>query len=572
MGKYDIGAELTPECRLSLDDLVDELDKELELYDDLQTYKDKFHNNDKSGLIDKLKKILYFDIDNINKESDKEKFDMLKLLKALFYIEKYGVAKCDSKNRVDEDIRIRITDILEKPRLSNVNSYLSEVTQYGDVFERLFNDIKGNVDDADERIDMIEKVDDYWQYIAAKQFDYTFSDMALHHPDDMLTELKRINEKLEDIINNIDISAQQNNLQNEGVMKIFFNILLTHRKLCYDIDRIRCNEFIDIDISSDKEYAKRYLEHENILIDISTLEFLKKSLSCKNKDNDSNIVFDLASYYKEIPCDDYKHYRYALDKLPIVLNWLMKEKPEADYSRNVPIIVMVAIIQEIVEIKKNSNKYKVCNDFYGYKATGTSLLSALKQSNPAPILVYIWVRRVETRFAINYGAHDLIIEKNKAELALFKIKEYIYGFRNINQLKTVNNYLSHQVVVAHIGTIAAAEKEREFRGILTDKLNKYGISINIFAFQCESQDIYDLFRELLATYGLDMRDKLAEISEQICQCIVDMQNKLSMIDTMDHIFKICFSVGSQSKCTLEFKYDEICQMFLYCRFSCVYLI
>ena len=572
MGKYDIGAELTPECRLSLNDLIVELDEELDLYYDRASYKVKFKNSDKSGLIDKLNRILQFDIEKQAEESLIAKFEMLKLLKVLFLIEKTGEPKCLKKYSPNADLRIQIIDILAKPRLSNIKTFYSEGTYFGDVFENLYNDIKANVDDADERIDMIEKVDDYWQYIAAKQFDYTFSDMALHHPDDMLIELKRINEKLEEIINNIDISVPRDALQNEGVMKTFFNILLTHRKLCYDIDRIRCNEFIDIDISSDKEYAKRYLEHENILIDISSLEFLKKSLSCKNQDNDSNIVFDLASYYKEIPCDDYKHYRYALDKLPIVLNWLMKEKPDADYSRNVPITVMVAAIQEIVEIKKNSNKYKVCNDFYGYKAAGTSLLSALKQSDPAPILVYIWVRRVETRFAINYGAHDLIIEKNKAELALFKIKKYIYGFRNINQLKTVNNYLSHQVVVAHMGTIAAAKKEREFRGILTDKLNKYGIPINIFAFQCEPQDIYDLFRELLATYGLNMRNKLAEISEQICQCIIDMQNKLSMIDTMDHIFKICFSVGSQSKCTLEFKYDEIGQMFLYCRFSCVYLI
>lgn len=67
MGKYDIDSELTPECRLSLNDLVEELDDELNLYENIDTYKDKFKNYYKSGLIDKLNKLLRFDIEKLGK-------------------------------------------------------------------------------------------------------------------------------------------------------------------------------------------------------------------------------------------------------------------------------------------------------------------------------------------------------------------------------------------------------------------------------------------------------------------------------------------------------------------------
>lgn len=83
---------------------------------------------------------------------------MLKLLKVLFLIEKYGIPKRYAKHRDTKDIRIRIIDILAKPRLSNVNSYLSEASQYGEIIDNLIDDIKSNVDDADMCIDMIERM------------------------------------------------------------------------------------------------------------------------------------------------------------------------------------------------------------------------------------------------------------------------------------------------------------------------------------------------------------------------------------------------------------------------------
>ncbi len=571
MGKYDIDSELTPECRLSLNDLVEELDDELNLYENIDTYKDKFKNYYKSGLIDKLNKLLRFDIEKLGKKSDKEKFDMLKLLKVLFLIEKFGIPKRYAKHRDTKDIRIRIIDILAKPRLSNVNSYLSEASQYGEIIDNLIDDIKSNVDDADMCIDMIERIDDYWQYIAGKQFDYVFSDTALHNHDDMLTELKRINKRLEEIINNIDISAQQANLHSEGVMKTFFNILLTHRQLCYDIDRIRVNEYIDIDFTPSKEYTQLYLQHESKLISLSSLSFLMKSIDKSEKDDERLLFFNLASYYKNISPDDYKHYKYALDRAPIVLRWLMAEKPDADYSTSVPLTVLVAVIQEIVYVKKNIPKFKIRNDFYGYNADETSLLSTLKhEEEPAPILLYVWVRRIETRFAVNYGASDLIAEKNKAELNLLRVKEFIYGFRNMDDLKHANTYLLHKVAIAHTNAKVAAEIEDDFRFALTEKLRVYGVVITRFVFEVEPENVYDLFREVLAAYGDDIAEKIDEIAEKVCKCILEAFESNTYSDAISVNLNIADASGITKECCLDFKYDEIGQIFLYQRFRLIY--
>ena len=192
MGKYDIYAEFPDEECLSLYDLLNELDREYKLYDDLLIYRDKFKNNDGSGIIDRLKSLLDFDIEAMAKEMDNSKFEELKLLKELFIIEKYGKPKKNKRFMSEEGIRIRITNILAKPRMQNVSTYLSATNEYSSVFEELFDDIKCNVDDEEKRIDTIDRIDAQWQYIAQKQFDYVTSDMALSDTDSALKELVRM--------------------------------------------------------------------------------------------------------------------------------------------------------------------------------------------------------------------------------------------------------------------------------------------------------------------------------------------------------------------------------------------
>lgn len=254
----------------------------------------------------------------MEKVSTTEKFDTLKLLKELFSIEKDGLPKYVNDYELTANIRIHIIDILKKPRLSNIKSYYGNGTQYGEILEKLFDNIKSNVPDAYERISKIEKIDSYWQYLAQKQFDYVFSDMALANMDNSLKELQRINKTLESIfykLDKLDINEINLHTSTEGVMKTFFNILLAHNQLCYEIDRIKANEYVNLDLCPNAEYTKLFKKFENELLEVQAVSELNKAIDCKNRSDNLNKIFNLISYCEEIPMEDYKHYRYAFNHL-----------------------------------------------------------------------------------------------------------------------------------------------------------------------------------------------------------------------------------------------------------------
>lgn len=560
MGKYDIHAKYPTEGRLSLNDLLNELEKEYKLYDDLLIYRDKFKNNDGSGIIDKLKSLLNFDIEAMAKESDNSKFEELKLLKELFIIEKYGKPKKNKRFMPKEGIRIKITNILAKPRMQNVSTYLSATNEYSSVFEELFDDIKCNVDDAEKRIDTIDRIDAQWQYIAQKQFDYVTSDMALSDTDSALKELVRINNKLDSIILELESQSGTEVMPAEGVMKSFFNLLLNHQQLCYLTDRINMKSFLAIPQKPDDKYVSLYRKYESQVIYVDKIHFLKKSLKAKERPAIVNDLFNLLSYSEEISESDYKHYNYALDHCKTVLLWLMKEKDGLDFSHEVPMSVFISVIQEIVYVKKNSNSFKVKNDYYGYNAAYTSLTSALKkQADDADaVLVDIWIRRIENRFCANFGVVDLIAEKNKAEIKTLIIKKHIFSCIDMNCLESQSASLLRKVAVAHINTSIAASKESYFRTALLYEIGKFEYSVERIEFHDDAENIYNVFRELLYTYGDDIDDELLKLAMHISHTTINV--KASERDSLDpEKFMYCLSIrdiaGITQKWNISFYYD-----------------
>ena len=234
MGKYDINAKYDDDCKLTIVDLCNDIMNDVNTSEDKklqgeETLRDKFKNFDKSGIMDKLKDNLNFDMESIAKNSKLELYDMFKILKLIYYIEKDGYPKY--KQVQFNNVRIQITDILAKPRLSNINTELSKSSIYGEIFDSLFNKIKSEVNDADERCARLEKINLYWEYITSKIFDYVVSDDALINQDGAMAELERINYFLKyKILNKLRDNANFKTLSPEGVMKTFFN--LNYSQLC----------------------------------------------------------------------------------------------------------------------------------------------------------------------------------------------------------------------------------------------------------------------------------------------------------------------------------------------------
>lgn len=196
---YDIEAEYKKE-KFTYASLCQELMDEYEVRTGEDTpgeeyFRDKIKNSKNSGIVNKLNKLLRTDVEEIVKaaESDEERFKLLKLIKLIYYIEKDGTAK--SNKCSDGNVRILITDVLQKPRLENVKTEYSEKSVYGEYFEELFSKVKSQVPDADERIKKIEEMNAYWEYITNIVFDYVITDKALDTPDDALKELNRIHDE-----------------------------------------------------------------------------------------------------------------------------------------------------------------------------------------------------------------------------------------------------------------------------------------------------------------------------------------------------------------------------------------
>lgn len=188
MGKFDVDKKYIEGCSVSWHflymDLVDEFENSHPgKFIDEDTIRDKFTNKDGSGLVDKLKSVLDFDIDGIAGADATERFDMFKILKLLFYIEKYG----DPKTKVVSDnYRVQITDILAKPRLANVPSEHTPHSIYGEYFEQLYSDIKKMVNGAEKREQRLQQINEYWEYITDKVFDYVINDRAMEQPEEAL--------------------------------------------------------------------------------------------------------------------------------------------------------------------------------------------------------------------------------------------------------------------------------------------------------------------------------------------------------------------------------------------------
>jgi len=530
MGKYDIGAVLSEDCKLTYVDLVVELIKEYPINDcdegqkdeyptpdQILLYRSKLKNSNESGLIDKLKRCLDYDVEKIARKSSQEQFAMFKLLKLLFSIEKDG----EPKYKHGKNTRTTIIDVIAKPRMSNIITYLSDDSEYGDIFNSLLVKIHDEVDDAEERQNTLDGIDDFWQSVLEKHYDYVSSNMALRYPEWAMAELKRINSVLkEKILDKLGGISPASLSKPEGIMKSFYTLLLLHEKLCYDYDRITINYNTILENCPSKEYVEMFIKYEDVNVDLETVRLIQKSFEGEC-DNDMVLeIRKLLSYLDDIPKEDYTHYKYAFKMLPLVASWLKKQKHGFDFTNGYPASVLATIIQEIVCIKKNPSRYAIRNDFVGYTRNKITLFSALKNAEYSDsILIYAWIARLENRYNLNLGASDLIKEKRQAEIYIFEIKKILYEYRNMEDIKCANKLIAKFVATATISRKYAYQIEQQFTDILRYYLAQKGIQLN--AVTTRTLNILDLFRCFV--YCEDKDAELQECARQLANSIISIK-------------------------------------------------
>ena len=565
MGKFDIDNKYSEDCSVSWHSLYMELVYEFEAshpekFIDEDTIRDKFTNSDGSGLVDKLKSVLSFDISGIAGNDNAERFDMFKILKLLFYIEKYG----DPKTKVVSDnYRVQITDILAKPRLSNVPSDYTQFSVYGEHFGKLYADIKKVVADAEERELRLEKINAYWEYITDKVFDYVINDRALAQPEEALKELDRINRFLKEKV--LDKLKNHNVIQlskPEKVLPAFFNLLACHKLLCNEIDRIRINYEICLTPSPDTGYIENFKKSEEYKAKWELLTAIKERLKNKNDDPAAGIALYFISYGKDIDDDDIKHYVYAANKAEVVASWIEKYKG-SDFSSGITLDMLVIIMQELISNKKNGDK--ITNDYYGYNNKYKSLMTAVKNPKTADaVVLQAWIKKLENRTAVNFGAFDLIQRKREIETTIYEIKSIIYSYRNLDDLEFVNSDICHFVARTITSRDLAMNIGRRFAEKVVCNLKGKAKRMINFHMWPEGINVLDMFREFL----VDTREIEDCVAEEVARQINEFyeENNNVIIKGMGVYFEVYVSEKYRRDFLLKYFVDKSNNTLTYERF------
>lgn len=543
MSKYDMNSSLTENLKLTISELCEELNDEyIELLDkniveketlSKEGFKKIFKNNNTFGLIDRLKSKLNFDIEVISKKNNQNKFEMLQLLKSLYYIERFGVI---SYSEVKSDFKgLPIIDILMKPRLSNITTTYSNISVYGDFFDRLIETLKPHIKDVENRINRIAKMEAVWGKVLEKQYDYVTSDKALCNHKNAEKELDRMNvflkEKILVKLSYVKPEQQANTMFADGVLSTFFNILQLNRSLCFAYDWAQINSSAKFDNTPSDKYCQLFLEFENQTYDRTFITQVEKSLKDEPFDEEVAFVKNFISYFTPIPDHEVKDYKYAFKHLETVLFWLEHEKKGFDFSSRIPLCILATIIQEIVHQKKIQDK--ITNDYVGYNNKNKSLISALKKKNNVDsVLIAAWMTQLENRFAINYGSHALIKKKRELENHIFNIQYKVFSYNNLDDVEKVNEFILSFIIRNLYSDEGALYNSHKMIEIISNNLQGKAKQISRILFDWNR--VFNAFKDLPA--DPDSEYLFEAVSKDIAKQINSFYNELP-VDNIETIMK-----------------------------------
>ena len=530
-----------------------------------------FENGKKSSLLKKVRELLDFDMQTICNNNPKEKFDMLKILYLLYKIEKNGAPR-NRENFELEKKRVLITNILATHSFENIENAFSDNSIYSKIFNKLYDDIKSQVNDAENRFDTLDEIDFKWYKLAYIYFEeYVTSNNAISYPEIVSDELKRIHNYLENtLLKKLKTATPTKLPYNEGVMKSFFNILNFHEFLCYNYEKIRLNEKEIPNIQLTKlyimhmrrysqkkfgwyilEYMDEYIPYVNkvfrqininsfdkiisdTLINFYDYDYSEKLIrlsrirdiainagltkinklldilinSVKNPSlidlhpilddlNDNFVSIKIlwfVSKFKYIEKSDYTHYRYALKKIKKFTDIFLIIR-DLDFTTTINFDLFIAMMQEIIEVKKHGGTTE--NLYYGRKHSVSYLktsISDFTRSNSIANLCLI--TKIENRIAINYGQIENLKMVRKIENILYKIKEIIYQYRNLNDLVYVNNLIFPLAERAMVPNGYAKLGYELFNTMITHDLKSQNVELSI-AENPKDDSVYDFFREIV---------------------------------------------------------------------------
>ncbi len=514
MGKYDLSSVYDENATYTLYDLVAEITKEcdkkrfakkeneendntLNYSETKEGYKEVVdnsilhkigHERHGSGILDKLNKLFGFDLEKATASSKKERFEMLRLLKLMFYIEKWDGEGSDYGEP------LKITDLLAKPRPSNIVYSGPNPTKYSNIIYELFEGLKQWVNDADSRCRELDRCSEFWQMLGLQSFEYVCSaengDCQQKEYEELL-HLQEIVYTLYDGLKRIPKSAK---CRAEDIWGTFFNIVYCHMLLCYDHAGITLLENIYPDMAPSREYIEKFKKTADMPeVSLKILPELDKRIQGKSENKEYDWLISLITFDQDIPLDDRKNYQYAIGYASTVIK-MWQSNEQIEHTENVAVDLLCAVIQEIYWCRKNTPQIPF--DYMDYKNGQKSMLKVLSNPGEADLVMkYAWIVRLENRLCVNSGAIELLQLKREIEYTIYKIKEIIFSYRNINDILFVSSFLENIAGKMLIHHQMAAAVQTDFCIELLERIHEIGNYDVEFAFK--NKDVLDMFRDFM---------------------------------------------------------------------------
>lgn len=433
-------------------------------YKSLQAYEKEADSKVKTRLVKFFKEELYFDINDYageDKDKRQEKRDFISFIQ-------------DIKSEYEEGY---IFQVLAKPHLENIYNEYSESCKNDKLYKNIYNRTLDKLQDdeyAMKSYEIYHKADFEFELILWKYRHGIIFNLNSHKSID------KLNETLCYIkVNLLDGFFEGPFKLKENLIKSFYNLLICHQIICKETDKINMNNSLYYSEKPTDNYITFLSSNIKVIWSKSVaLEELEKYIKGIPTDK-GKCLWDYITYGNYNKADK-KYYGYALEKFDegyrIYYESVTKKDNYEDdgwynpYNEehhlkfkainehynvleNVSIIELIAIMQELIYMKKNELKFN--NKFYNNKNSPVEMTRKLKAGDKAEAAAKkFFIRCVQNRIAHNFGNGEEMKIWRAIENELYKLKIQLFSIydtetftTNMHSIKLLLNRLDLDYIV-----------------------------------------------------------------------------------------------------------------------------
>jgi hypothetical protein len=519
-----------------------------------------FDRNDNSGIFNKLKSELHFDIKEYAKKSEEEKFNTLKLL--YFMIIK---SKDFKKYNKKEPLPQFFINLISNPSLDHTDMPNAE---YKKPLKKIISELHTVVANADERDKIIDTIHQQWLDLFSIISDYAIRDWAfdgnvrlplsdycrrtlknIESPDtqynDVHYKLKSINSVLDSIINSLDIQKIcKLNRTNETVIDTFYNIIRSHFKIADIKSRHQtCSKYDDINTRHTTVPPMFKLLDKKVEWDYLYSILTQKAPDLDNKEIYAiwNLILDPEE--KTICAADVikfrEHnpaYNFAIKHTQRVAESWIKEHLKIKY---ITIFQWLSVFIELMYIHKTKPECEVTSRQHNHSTkTLTSFIKKMEVIPPDPLNDLI--KRLDERCHTFIDTQETLPIQREVYSKLLTLEEIVFSYHNIEDIITAHNFLYIQVFpyFTALSPDAADTINNAINYVIANQ--GYNYSINIIK---DSRNNYlSLLRLLEACADSYFDDNITIPKEKLKENAEDFITKAYNIFTSNGPQEICLNI------------------------------